>query len=616
MQEDIINSVLNGNDTLALLPTGGGKSICFQVPAMSMEGICIVVSPLIALMKDQVDNLRRKGIKALAVYSGMHRNEIDIALDNCAYGDYKFLYVSPERLTTELMRERLKKMNVNLIAVDEAHCVSQWGYDFRPPYLKIAEIREILPDVPLLALTATATPDVVVDIQDKLGFKKENVFRKSFERNNLTYVVFKEEDKFRRLLNIANKIPGTGVVYVRNRRKTREISDFLNKNSIRANYYHAGLDPKTRENRQNEWMLGSTRIMVSTNAFGMGIDKPNVRFVVHLDLPDNLESYFQEAGRGGRDEKRAYAVLLFDNSDVLNAEKNIKLAYPEIELIKSVYKALGSYFQLAIGSGKEVSYDFDIAEFSDSFKLNPVEVFHSLKFLEREGYIMLTDSIYTLSKIHFDMDREDLYKFQLKNVAFDKFIKVILRSYSGIFDDFIKINETDIARRTSTSREVVEKYLMRLDNINVLTYVPQKNAPQIIFTQERLDVRDLTISKKNYSDRKDAAVKRLKSVIKYATSANKCRSQILLAYFGETDTKRCGKCDVCVERNKIELSELEFNSILEIIKPVLKNKTLTMYEIVSMVGNVNEDKILKMIQWLLDNDKVTYENNVIRWKNK
>ncbi|MCD4747549.1 MAG: RecQ family ATP-dependent DNA helicase [Bacteroidales bacterium] len=614
LQEDIINSVLEGRDTLALLPTGGGKSICFQVPTMAKQGICIVITPLIALMKDQVESLKKKHIKAVAIYSGMHHNEIDLAINNCLYNNVKFLYLSPERLETDLFRENLRKMNVCLLAVDEAHCISQWGYDFRPPYLKIANIRQYIPEVPIIALTATATPDVVNNIQEKLKFNALNVFQKSFERKNLTYVVLKEEDKYRRLLKIVNNVKGSGIIYVRNRRKTREISVFLMKNKISSDYYHAGLNSKERDTKQNSWMSGKIRIIVSTNAFGMGIDKPNVRFVVHFDVPDSLEAYFQEAGRAGRDSNRSYAVLLYEKADIIDAQHNISITYPELKIIKNIYQALGNYYQLAVGSGKNISFDLDIIDFCKNYKFTPLIVYNSLKFLEKEGYILLNDVLDSSSKIHFKMNKGDLYKFQVENVFYDNFIKIILRSYSGVFNDFIKINETEIANRTKIKTEVVVKYLQKLEKLDVLTYLPRKSKPQLVFSQERINADDLYISNENYKDRKNAAKKRLESVINYATSLNKCRCQLLLAYFGETDSKRCGKCDVCIERNKIELSELEFDIVLKQIKPLLKTKAGSIEDIANAVKGVHEDKIIKVVQWLLDNDKIIYDNNkMLHW---
>ena len=615
MQEEIINSILEGKDTLALLPTGGGKSICFQIPTLAKEGLNIVVTPLIALMKDQVENLKRKGIKAVAIYSGMHPNEIEVAINNCTYNNVKFLYLSPERLETDLIKLNIEKMKVNLLTVDEAHCISQWGYDFRPPYLKIADFRKYLPNVPVMALTATATPEVVQDIQQKLAFSSPNVFQRSFERKNLTYVVLKEENKLNRLLKVVNNLKGSGIVYVRSRKKTVEIAEFLQKNKITANYYHAGLDHKNREVRQNSWMHGKTQVMVATNAFGMGIDKPNVRFVVHLDITDSLEAYFQEAGRAGRDEKRSYAVLLYEDADIIDAKNNLTAQYPELKTIRLIYQALGNFYQLAIGSGKDVSFDFEISEFSSNYNFKQQTVYNSLKFLEKEGYILLQEIIDADSRIHFKTTKEDLYKFQVENVKYDKFIKVLLRSYSGLFTEFVKINENAIAKRIELNKEQVEKYLQLLEKYEILTYVKRKQKPQITFLTERQDSKDIYISDENYRDRKKASEKRLWSVLQYVSNNNKCRSQQLLEYFGETNTKRCGRCDVCIERNKIELSELEFDIVLKHIKPILKSKSCTVEEITKEVKGVNEDKIIKVVQWLLDNDKLYYdEQQKLSWK--
>ncbi len=615
MQEEIINSILEGKDTLALLPTGGGKSICFQIPTLAKEGLNIVVTPLIALMKDQVENLKRKGIKAVAIYSGMHPNEIEVAINNCTYNNVKFLYLSPERLETDLIKLNIEKMKVNLLTVYEAHCISQWGYDFRPPYLIIADFRKYLPNVPVMALTATATPEVVQDIQQKLAFSSPNVFQRSFERKNLTYVVLKEENKLNRLLKVVNNLKGSGIVYVRSRKKTVEIAEFLQKNKITANYYHAGLDHKNREVRQNSWMHGKTQVMVATNAFGMGIDKPNVRFVVHLDITDSLEAYFQEAGRAGRDEKRSYAVLLYEDADIIDAKNNLTAQYPELKTIRLIYQALGNFYQLAIGSGKDVSFDFEISEFSSNYNFKQQTVYNSLKFLEKEGYILLQEIIDADSRIHFKTTKEDLYKFQVENVKYDKFIKVLLRSYSGLFTEFVKINENAIAKRIELNKEQVEKYLQLLEKYEILTYVKRKQKPQITFLTERQDSKDIYISDENYRDRKKASEKRLWSVLQYVSNNNKCRSQQLLEYFGETNTKRCGRCDVCIERNKIELSELEFDIVLKHIKPILKSKSCTVEEITKEVKGVNEDKIIKVVQWLLDNDKLYYdEQQKLSWK--
>ncbi len=607
LQEEIIQSVLDGRDTLALLPTGGGKSLCFQVPALARDGVCLVISPLIALMKDQVDNLKKRGIPAAALHSGMHPDEIRIILDNCCFGKTKLLYISPERLTTGNMREAMKRMKINLLVVDEAHCVSQWGYDFRPPYLQIASIRPMIPDIPVMALTATATPKVVADIQRKLAFRKELVFQKSFERKNLTYLVLKEEDKLKRLIKILGKVKGPGIVYVRNRRNTKEIAEHLQKNNISADFYHAGLDPKTRDRRQAAWISEEKRIIVSTNAFGMGIDKPNVRVVVHLDLPDSIEAYFQEAGRGGRDEKRAYAVLLYEKADILDSRHNLVLSYPELKIIRDVYQGLGNYFQLPVGMGKDVKFDFDLAAFSEQYKFQPVIVYNCLKFLEKEGFIMLSEGLHHPSKIFIKAPKEELYRFQVEHEQFDHFIKIMLRSYSGILSDFISFNEAELARRSNLTLEKTVNILKHLAKLQILDYLPQSDKPQIIYLQERLDTRDLTISPENYKDRLKDAEKRLETMIGYAEGTNRCRSQALLAYFGECDTKRCGKCDVCIERNKINLNEMEFNNIVEVIKPLLKTRPSTLDELVAAAHPVNEDKVIRAIQWLTDNEKISVD---------
>jgi len=608
VQEDIINSVLAGKDTLALLPTGGGKSICFQVPTMAGEGLCIVVTPLIALMKDQVENLKKRGIKAVAIYSGMHSTEIEQAVNSCLYGKTKFLYLSPERLETDRIRQNIEKMNVCLLAVDEAHCISQWGYDFRPSYLNISQIRPYLPDVPVLALTATATATVADDIQDKLNFSEHNLIQQSFERKNLIYVVQYEEDKLNRLLKIANNLKGSGIVYLRSRKRTVEVADFLKKNNISAGYYHAGLDRKSRDVRQNSWISGETRVMVATNAFGMGIDKPNVRFVVHLDIPDSLEAYFQEAGRAGRDGKNSYAVLLYEKADLIEAKQYLLSQFPEIKIIKQVYKAIGSYYQLAVGSGKDQSFDFDINAFCSTFNFSWQTVMSSLKFLEKEGYLLLHELADSNSKIFFRVSKEDLYKFQVENAKYDKFIKVLLRSYSGLFTEFVKINEEDIAKRTNLKTDEIEKQLTLLEKFNILTFQKKKEKPQIIFVTERIDSKNLSISDETYKIRKQNAWERLNAVFDYIQNDNKCRSIQLLGYFNEEQSKRCGKCDVCIERNKIELSELEFDTVVKHIKPVLHEKSLTIEEIAALVPDVNEDKVIKVVQWLLDNDKLRYDD--------
>ncbi len=604
LQEDIIQSVLDGNDTLALLPTGGGKSLTFQVPAMANEGICIVISPLISLMKDQVDNLKKRGINAGAIYSGMHQDEIDIVLNNCRFGHNKLLYVSPERLTTPKMRDALKRFKVNLLAVDEAHCISQWGYDFRPPYLQIAEIREFLPGTPILALTATATSQVIEDIQVRLKFKKKNLFQKSFERKNLTYFVFHEEDKHRRILKIIEKVKGAGIIYVRNRRQTKEISDFLVKNNISSTFYHAGLDTPERDKRQNAWMKEEKRVIVATNAFGMGIDKPNVRFVIHIDLPDSIEAYFQEAGRAGRDEKESFAVLLIEKANILDARHNLTITYPDIKLIKDIYQALGNYLQIPVGSGRDSASDFDLSDFSAQYKFSPIIVYNALKLMEKEGYLILNEAIHAPSRIFIKADKESLYRFQVENVAFDPFIKTLLRSYAGILTEFSTIREEELAKRSNLSKEQVTEMLFKLQKREVLDYIPRTESPRIIFSEERLDAKDLMLSPVNYGERFREATRRLEAVIAYAETAHICRSEQLLRYFGESEPTRCGKCDVCIERNKIELNDLEFENVQKQIMPLLQRKPCDLEELVAAAAPLHEDKIIHAIQWLMDHEKI------------
>lgn len=604
MQEDIINSVLDNRDTLALLPTGGGKSICFQVPAMKMEGLCVVVTPLIALMKDQVANLKNKGIKAVALYSGMSHNELSLTIDNCLFGDVKFLYLSPERLKSKDFREAFQRMKLSLLAVDEAHCVSQWGYDFRPPYLQIAEVREFFPKVPVLALTATATSEVVKDIQKQLKFGKENVFQKSFYRDNLLYVVQKEENKLGRLLRVIRNIGGTGIVYVRNRKKTREIADFLYQNKVIATYYHAGLDSQLREKRQEAWMKGDVQVMVSTNAFGMGIDKPDVRFVVHVDIPDSLEAYFQEAGRAGRDGETAYAVLMYDNSNVGDALNMFDLSYPEIKEIKRVYNALGNYYQLAVGSGKDTVHSFDLPIFSDQYKIKPIVAYNSLKFLEREGYLIVNEAVNAPSRLKIKANKGDLYRFQVENRKFDPVIKTLLRSYSGLMIEYVRIFESEIARRIPMAVALVEKYIQHLHKLELVDYIPRAVKPQVIFSSERLDENNMRISPQTYHERKIQAKERLESVINYVKSEHQCRSRILLAYFDESNTKDCGFCDVCIAKKKKGLSEEKRNYLHKELLSSVKHTPHSLDMLVEKFSRFNKNDIAEVLRGLVDEEQI------------
>ncbi|MFO7723826.1 MAG: ATP-dependent DNA helicase RecQ [Bacteroidales bacterium] len=613
LQEEIIRSVIDGKDTLALLPTGGGKSVCFQVPALIRGGLCIVVSPLIALMKDQVANLVGKGISAKALYTGMHAREIDQVLEEAAEGELSFLYLSPERLQTEIFQARLERMPLGTIAVDEAHCISQWGYDFRPPYLQIATIREVHPEVPVIALTATATPAVVEDIMDKLAFREKLVFSKSFARDNLVYLSIEEENKYNRIIRICNKVKGSGIIYARNRKLTEELADYLNKNRIRASFYHAGLTPELRDKRQQEWISDKVQVMVSTNAFGMGIDKPDVRFVIHIDIPDSPEAYFQEAGRGGRDGNKSYAVLLFEQADILKAKTNFAQSWPEIQEIRAIYNALCNYFQLAVGSGRDQSFDIDIQDFANKYKRQPRQAYYCIKALEQQGYLMMNEGFSDPSKVMITVDQEDLYRFQVKNLKLDPFIRLLLRSYAGIFSDFVKISEETLASRIKASSLQVVKILKNLEQLGLIAYVPRKTKPQVYFILPRQDSLRMSLNNNDYLVRKEEARKRMEVMIRYARSAAKCRSELLLEYFGEKQTVRCGQCDVCRKRNKVGLSTLEFDQVVEVIKPLLQHEPMTMEKLLEHLPGLQEEKFYRVLQWLIDNEKIIFIGEKVKW---
>jgi ATP-dependent DNA helicase RecQ len=614
LQEEIIKSVAEGRDTLGLMPTGGGKSMTFQVPAIAMEGLCLVITPLIALMKEQVSRLNSLEIKSLAIHSGMSPEEIDIVLENSIYGDYKFLYISPERISTRIFQARVQKMNLNLIAVDEAHCISQWGYDFRPSYLKIALLRELVSEkVPFLALSASATPQVTEDIMNRLQFREKNVLRTSFERKNISYLVRKAEDKGSYLVKTINKVKGSGIVYVRSRKRCKEIAELLVANGISSDFYHAGLPVELRDKKQLAWSSGDTRVIVATNAFGMGIDKADVRFVIHWEMPDCIEEYFQESGRAGRDNKPAFAVLLYSTSDKSRLEESLRKKFPPVDKIKDIYEALCNYLQVPEGAGKDNVFDFNMQDFISKYRLPVIETYNSLKFLQREGYVEFTEEINNPSKVHFIVGRDDLYKFQVANESFDSFIKLLLRSYTGMFSEFVAINEDMLAKKSALSRDTIYKFLVKLSSLNIIRYIPGKKTALVIFTEERLERKSLMISPENYLQVKEKYIVRLHKMIDYADYNTKCRSVVLLDYFGE-ESDRCGICDVCRERNELDLSKYEFDLILGEIKDKLSEKKYDAQELVAKI-NYPEEKVIKIIRWLLDHKKlIRDDNHLLSWK--
>jgi ATP-dependent DNA helicase RecQ len=614
LQEEIIRSVAEGKDTLALMPTGGGKSITFQVPALAHEGICLVITPLISLMKDQVNRLNSMEIKSIAIHSGMSSEEIDIALENAIFGDYKFLYVSPERISTRVFQAKVTRLNLSLVAIDEAHCISQWGYDFRPSYLKIARLREHISEkVPFLALTASATPQVVEDIMKRLEFRKINILRTSFSRKNISYLVRKVEDKASYLIKTLNKAAGTGIVYVRSRKRCKEVAELLLANGISADFYHAGLPDDLRDKKQIAWTSGKTRVIVATNAFGLGIDKSDVRFVVHWDIPDSIEHYYQESGRAGRDGKSSYAILLISPADKSRLTDSIRKKFPPVEKIKDIYEALCNYLQVPLGAGKENVFDFNMADFISKYRLPVIETFNSLQFLQREGYMEFTEEINNPSRVHFIVSRDDLYKFQVANESFDLFIKLLLRSYTGMFSDFVAINEETLSRKSAATRDTIYQYLVKLSSLNIIRYIPGKKTALVIFTEERLERKALLISPENYLHVREKYELRLNKIIDYAESENRCRSATILNYFGE-ESDRCGICDVCRKRNELDLSKYEFDLILEEIKSILAEHNPDAEELVKLIG-YPEDKVIKVIRWLLDHNKIRPDNyHKLQWQ--
>jgi ATP-dependent DNA helicase RecQ len=602
VQEEAIRAVLAGHDTLLLLPTGGGKSVCFQVPTLAQEGLCIVVTPLIALMKDQVEQLKRRGISAVAIHSGMNRHEIDIALDNCVHGQTKFLYVSPERLRTDLLIERVKRMKVALLAVDEAHCISAWGYHFRPSYLLIAEFRERIPGVPVMAVTATATAEVRTDIQDKLRMQRPLVFQQSFARANLSYSVFYEEAKERKLLQILQNVPGTALVYVRTRKRTEQVADWLRRQGVSAAHYHAGLPYKERTTRQADWLHNRTRVIVATNAFGMGIDKPDVRAVVHLDLPDNLEAYYQEAGRAGRDGLKSYAVALYHHKDLDELREAVERKYPPLDTLRRVYQALANYLRLPVGTGQWEPYSFDLHAFAGTFGLPMQEVHFSLKLLEEEGFLTLNETFFEPSKLHFQVDHRELYDFQLRHPSYDAFIKLLLRVYGGeLFTDFVRIAETELAQLSYSSRKEIEQQLAFLQERQIIQYEKQRDTPQLTLLTPRFEASLLPLNPYEILQRKKRDSDKVETVIAYASATQACRSILLLRYFDETTGLPCGQCDHCLKQKKQQRPSLDEQLLAYLRTQPTAPKALAAY-----FGHIPEEQLLDTLRQLLQNETLGY----------
>lgn len=607
LQLDIINSVANAKDTLGLMPTGGGKSLTFQVPAMAMEGICIVISPLIALMKDQVENLQKKNIAAVAIYTGLTYHEIQNTINRCLYGDVKFLYISPERLSSSDFIAKLVNMNISLLAVDEAHCISQWGYDFRPSYMNISKIRDFFPQVPILALTATATPDVVDDIQERLFFKEKNVFRKSFERENITYVVRNTEDKDKQLCRILEKIEGSAIVYVRSRRRTREISDYLDSKNISSTFYNAGLSYKDRNTNQEEWMDNRKRVVVATNAFGMGIDKSDVRVVIHYDVPDNIESYYQEAGRAGRDGLRSYAVLLYNKTDNTKLTKRISDTFPEKELVISCYEALANYLQVAEGEGVDKSFAFDIYEFARLFKFNNIQAYSSLKILQASGYIELTEEVNNPTRIMFIVNRDQLYSYGLKDKKCEDLIKLLLRTYTGLFVSFVGIDESFLCEKLSIKSEILYEYLSLLSKQRMIQLIPKIKTPYLIYTEPRLPISYIKLAKSAYSDKKKKFKNKIDYIKYYSSSNDTCRSVILTEYFGQKDSKDCGQCDVCLDKRRENLNNNDEKDLKQRLFNRISDMPIKLDFIVDSFSESSE-YVISAISILLEENKVYYNS--------
>ena len=608
LQEDIINSILEGKDTLVLMPTGGGKSLCYQVPALGMEGLCLVISPLIALMKDQVENLRRKNITAFAIYSGMSRAEVINTLKVATNSNCKFLYVSPERLETNLFKEYLPGMNINLVAVDEAHCISQWGYDFRPPYLRIAALREELKNVPVLALTASATKEVQDDICEKLQCKEKNVFRQSFERKNLSYSVFKVDSKINKIIEILNKVQGSAIVYCKSRKRTKEIAELLQLQDIVSDFYHAGLPQEERNKRQEDWIKNKTRVIVCTNAFGMGIDKPDVRSVIHADVPDCLENYYQEAGRAGRDGEKSFAVLLYDDHDVTELEGLATIRYPSQDDIKNVYQSVANYLQIPAGSGEGNYFDFDINDFIKKFKLNTHTAIYSLKALEQDNWLSLNEQVFLPSKIKFTTTKEALYAFEVSHPELEPAIKALLRGYEGIFDFLTSISELVLIRLLKKDIEEIKEDLYQLHKYGIIHYEPQKDSPQLYFPRNRVKVEDLSINMDLYHKRKEKFIARVKNMVQYVQELVTCRSKMIGNYFGDNKLHNCKVCDNCLRQKKVHIDKKEFEKISDRIQTVLAPQPLPSKELMDQLGAIKKEKAWKVIEFLQAENKLEVDN--------
>jgi ATP-dependent DNA helicase RecQ len=610
IQEDIIRSIGSGRDTLGLMPTGGGKSITFQVPALAQEGVCIVVTPLIALMKDQVAKLRERGIKATAIYSGMNRDNIVAALDNCILGDYKFLYVSPERLSSDIFLTKLRRMRVSFITIDESHCISQWGYDFRPSYLAIAEIRKQLPHTPILALTATATPEVVKDIQQRLQFEKENVFRMSFERKNLNYVVRYTENKDNEILHILNNVQGSAIIYVRNRDKTRELAKLLEEHGISAAFYHAGIDNRDKDKRQRLWTEDHTRVMVATNAFGMGIDKPNVRIVIHYEMPDSPEAYYQEAGRAGRDGLTAYAVLLYTPDDKRKLSRRVSDNYPDKDFICSVYERLGYYYQMAVGDGEGCHYDFHMSEFCRAYHLPIVQTESALRLLTQAGYIRYEEEEEHTSRLRFIITRDELYRrYDISDTA-DHIIRALLRLYSGVFSDYVFIDEKYLSETTGIDLEPLYETLLGLGRARVVHYIPRRTCPSVTFVRKRVDTHRVVITPAIYEERKASYAARIEAMKEYVLSENQCRSRMLLRYFGERGAAPCGKCDNCRKHRESEFSELHYEAYREILLEFLSDGTSHLLDEVRKLP-IEPEVLPRLLQRMVQDEDITLHDGLV-----